>query len=92
MKAKYLNTLTLLIVLNGVQSYNPCSIIKFYDYSFDLTGLKDFTIASQDKQFYTKIFPCASYACDSNPASQKSFVQKGGVICKPYSSTHYLIK
>ena len=87
MKAKYLKILSLLAFLIVAHGYNSCSVIKFSDYSFDLTGLDNFTIASQDTKFYTVIYPCASYACDSNPTSQKSFVQKGGSDCKPYSST-----
>ena len=79
--------LTILFCITLVHSYSPCSVVKFTDYSFDLSSLKTFTIASQDSQFYTKIFPCSPTACDSNASSQKSFVQKGGnAMCLPYTS------
>lgn len=66
MKAEYLKIFTLLSILAIAKCYKPCSVIKFNDYSFDLSGLSDFTIQSDDKKFFTKISPCASITCDSN--------------------------
>jgi hypothetical protein len=89
MQAKQATLLCLLACLALVGSYAPCSVIKFNDFSYDLTGLKTATISSQNNQFYTKFFPCAPQACDANPGSQKSFVQKAGnSVCQPYTSTN----
>lgn len=79
--------ITILIVL--ASGFNPCSVVQFSDYSFDLAGLRNSTITFPDRVNYVKVTPCYITACDQNPTSQKSFAIKGGNnTCQPYTSIH----
>lgn len=91
MHSKIVKWTIMIICVSLVQSFNPCSLIQFNDYSFDLTGLKNFTIPFPDNLNYAKITPCYITSCDNGTNIQKSFVLKSGSnTCQPYTSIFFM--
>lgn len=79
-------SLIVLAIISHISAFKPCSVIKFSDYSFDLTSLQPiYTVAFHNNMGFAKIFGCNPNSCDST--GQKGFMlSTSNNFCQPYTS------